>query len=220
MKKAKKRIKVVDTTTTINFIIFSCAFYDFTQFILSINTHKFINISSSITSRLGGFIIFIDILFYYFALKFPIMRHQLFWVIIIDSCLWIIIITEFLFQDFNIFLSYGQLIYVFFLSFIRQLIRAMIELNEEYLYECDNSDPFYVLLFEEVYGFILSFVYALFYNPLKTIKDFKKSKTSSEFIILILSLIIYIVLSAMKNLYRVNTTKIFSSITTVTFEYL
>ena len=96
----------------------------------------------------------------------------------------------------------------------------MIELNEKYLYECDNSDPFYVLLFEGVYGFILSFVYALFYNPLKTIKDFKKSKTSSEFIILILSLIIYIVLSAMKNLYRVNTTKIFSSMTTVIFEYI
>lgn len=168
MKKAKKRIKVVDTTTTINFIIFSCAFYDFTQFILSINTHKFINISSSITSRLGKFIIFIDILFYYFALKFPIMRHQLFCVIIIDSCLLIIII--------NIFLSYGQLIYVFFLSFIRQLIRAMIELNEKYLYECDNSDPFYVLLFEGVYGFILSFVYALFYNPSRQLKILKKAK--------------------------------------------
>ena len=84
----------------------------------------------------------------------------------------------------------------------------MIDSSEKYLFEYDNINPFYALLFEGFFGFLLSIAYDLYYNPFDNISEFKKNKSYSEFDILILCLIIYIILSSLKNLFRVNTTKI------------
>ena len=50
--------------------------------------------------------------------------------------------------------------------------------------------------------------------------DFKKNKTSSEFSILIFCFIIYIILSALRNLFRVETTKIFTPMAATSIEYI
>ena len=115
----------------------------------------------TIFSRSKGLLIIFDALFYYYDLRLPVLRHQLFCLIIIGSCLLIIIITEFVFQEINIFLSYQQFIQIFFLSFIGQLIRTMIDSSEKYLFEYDNINPFYALLFEGFFGFLLSIAYDL-----------------------------------------------------------
>jgi len=59
LQKRKKPIKSVDSKTKIIFMIFCSTLFDFIQFVLSINTPKFINVSSSINTRLGGFLIII-----------------------------------------------------------------------------------------------------------------------------------------------------------------
>ena len=140
--------------------------------------------------------------------------------IIIGSFLLIIIFTEFIFQEINIFISYGQFFYILFLSFIKQFFRAIIDQDEKYLFEYDSMNPFYVLLLEGLFGFFLSLIYDSFYNPFKKIKDFKRNKTSSEFVILNLCLIIYAILSALRNLFRVNTKKIFTPMTTASIVYI
>ena len=76
---------------------------------------------------------------------------------------------------------------IFFLSFIGQLIRTMIDSSEKYLFEYDNINPFYALLFEGFFGFLLSIAYDLYYNPFDNISEFKKNKSYSEFAILIIS---------------------------------
>ena len=58
LKKAEKRIKVIDSKIKIIFILFCCGSFDFTQFFLSVNTSQFINISSSLSLRLGGLMLF------------------------------------------------------------------------------------------------------------------------------------------------------------------
>ena len=55
--------------------------------------------------------------------------------IIISFCLLIIIITEFFFQEFNIFLTYGQFIMALLLMFFIQFGNALIESIEKYLFE-------------------------------------------------------------------------------------
>ena len=96
----------------------------------------------------------------------------------------------------------------------------MVDANEKYLFEYDNLNPFYALLFEGLFGFLLSVIYVIFYNPFEKINEIKKNKTSSEFGILIFCLIIYVILSGLKNLFRVNTTKIFTPMTTASSEFI
>jgi len=131
---------------------------DFVQFVLSFNTPKYINISRSISSRLGGFLTIFNALYYYFVLRFPILRHQFFSLCGIGICLIIIIITEFIFQEVNIFLSYLQLFMLYLLIFIQQFCRAMIDSVEKYLFEYNHINPFYALFFEGIFGFILSLI--------------------------------------------------------------
>ena len=101
---SERKLKSVDGTCKIMFLIFCAGLMDFVQTVISLYTPKFSNISSSISSRLGGFLTIVDALYYYFVLRFSILRHQFFSLCGIGICLIIIIITEFIFQEFNIFL--------------------------------------------------------------------------------------------------------------------
>ena len=212
--------KKIDRIPKMIFILFCCAFFDFVQFILSINTPQFINVSKSIRSRLGGIVIVFNALFYYFVLKLPVLRHQSLSLIINGICLLIVYITEFIFQETNFFLSYGQFIIILLLSSIGLFFNSMIDSNEKYLYEYNNMNPFYSLVFEGFFGFLFSLIYDLYHNPFEKINEFKKSHNTSEFVILIFCLILYTILSGLKNLLRVNTTKIFTPMTTTSVEYI
>ena len=216
----KKYLKVIDSKKKIYFLVFNSAFFDFVQFVLSLHTPKFVNLTGSIETRLGGFLTIFDALFYFYVLRLNIYRHQFFSLIIIGVCLFIIIFSEFFFQDINIFFSYGQLIIVIFLILIVQFFSAMVDSIEKYLFEYDKLDQFLALMFEGAFGFILSFIYGLFYNPFDDIAEFKRNKSTSDFAILIFALILYFILSGGINAFRVTTTKIYSPMTTTFVDYI
>ena len=209
-----------DSKTKIIFLVFIAGFFDFVQFMISLYTPKFLYISGSLESRLGGFLTVFDALFYYYALKLPIARHQYISLIIIGICLILVIITEFIFQKFNIFLTYGLFALVFLLTFVVQFCSAMVDSIEKYLFEYNHLNSFLCLLLEGLFGFILSFIHGLFNNPLDDIKVFKQNNSTSDFSILILLLILYLILSGLKNSFRVTTTKIYSPMTTTFLDYI
>ena len=209
-----------DSKTKIIFLVFIAGFFDFVQFMISLYTPKFLYISGSLESRLGGFLTVFDALFYYYVLKLPIARHQYFSLIIIGICLILVIITEFIFQKFNIFLTYGLFALVFVLTFVVQFCSAMVDSIEKYLFEYNHLNSFLCLLLEGLFGFILSFIHGLFNNPLDDIKIFKQNNSTSDFSILILLLILYLILSGLKNSFRVTTTKIYSPMTTTFLDYI
>ena len=210
----------IDSKTKIIFLVFIAGFFDFVQFMISLYTPKFLYISGSLESRLGGFLTVFDALFYYYVLKLPIARHQYFSLIIIGICLILVIITEFIFQKFNIFLTYGLFALVFLLTFVVQFCSAMVDSIEKYLFEYNHLNSFLCLLLEGLFGFILSFIHGLFNNPLDDIKIFKQNNSTSDFSILILLLILYLILSGLKNSFRVTTTKIYSPMTTTFLDYI
>ena len=209
-----------DSKTKIIFLVFIAGFFDFVQFMISLYTPKFLYISGSLESRLGGFLTVFDALFYYYVLKLPIARHQYFSLIIIGICLILVVITEFIFQKFNIFLTYGLFALVFLLTFVVQFCSAMVDSIEKYLFEYNHLNSFLCLLLEGLFGFILSFIHGLFNNPLDDIKIFKQNNSTSDFSILILLLILYLILSGLKNSFRVTTTKIYSPMTTTFLDYI
>ena len=209
-----------DSKTKIIFLVFIAGFFDFVQFMISLYTPKFLYISGSLESRLGGFLTVFDALFYYYVLKLPIARHQYFSLIIIGICLILVIITEFIFQKFNIFLTYGLFALVFLLTFVVQFCSAMVDSIEKYLFEYNHLNSFLCLLLEGLFGFILSFIHGLFNNPLDDIKIFKQNNSTSDFSILILLLILYLILSGLKNSFRVTTTKVYSPMTTTFLDYI
>ena len=132
----------------------------------------------------------------------------------------VVIITEFIFQEINIFLSYGQFILALFLILFIQFISAWEESIQKYLFEYNKSNPFAVLMLEGVFGFILSFIFSLFYSPFDDLIQFKKKESNSKFVILIFALILYLLLSGGKSAFRIVTTKIYSPMTTTFMDYI
>ena len=96
----------------------------------------------------------------------------------------------------------------------------MVGLNEKYLFEFSNINPFFVLFFEGIFGFFSSVIISPYYNPFKEIIEFKKNKTSKEFIILIFCLIIFLILNGLKSVFRVCTIKIFTPMASTSLEYI
>ena len=208
-----------DNDFKILFLIFTSAFSDFIQYIISIHLSKFITLSGSLELRLNGTYTINNAFFSYFALRLPIYRHQSFSLKIIGICLLIIILTEFIFQQYNIFLSFGQFILSLFFIFIIQFISALEVSTEKYLFEYNKISPFLVLMLEGFFGLICC-TYFIFNNPLIDVIKFKKNKSSTEFIFLIIALCFYCILCGGKNLFRVVTTKIYTPMTTTFMEYI
>ena len=209
-----------DGIVKIMLMIFFAGFFDFVQFVISLHTPKFINISGSIGSRLGGFLTIFDALFYYYVLRLPIYRHQFFSLIVIGTCLLLVIGTEFIFQEINIFLSYGRFIDVFVIILVEQFCSAMVDSNEKYLFEYNSVNPFFALMFEGFFGFALTFFYGLYQSPFPEVIAYQKKATSTEFIVFIFALILYSILSGLKNSFRVTTTKIYTPMTTTFLDYI
>ena len=202
------------------FLLFVSAFFDFVYFVLFLQVSKYITLSGSFEQRLRGTITIINALFYFYALGLPLFKHNLFALICIGICVIIVIITELIFQEFNIFLSYGQFFLILFFIFIIHLSSALEESIEKYLFECNQLNSFFVLMFQGVFGFILTVIYCLFHSPFDDIIKFKQNSSTLNFVILIFALILYIILSGGKNSFRLLTTKIFSPMTTTFLDYI
>ena len=77
----------------------------------------------------------------------------------------------------------------------------MTDSNEKYLFEYDNVNPFYALMFEGFFCFLFSLFYCLYQNPFNVLKDNKNNKqhSKSDFSILIFCSTTYVILGDLKN---------------------
>ena len=75
------------------------------------------------------------------------------------------IITEFIFQKINIFLSYGKFVGALFIIFLIHFFNSLLDSIEKYLFEYNNSfNPFITLMFEGFFGIILTLIYCSIEN--------------------------------------------------------
>ena len=75
-------------------------------------------------------------------------------------------------------------------------------------------------MYEGIVGFILSCSYYTFKNSFKELIKYQSNRTTSEFIILIFAFILYIILSGLKNVFRLETIKVYSPITSTFMDYI
>ena len=200
-----------DNKYKIYLLIFFSSIFDWIQFIIwSTTLPKYLYISGSIVSRLSGILTLSDVLFYCYVLRLEIYRHQKFSLIIITIGLVIVIITEFFFQEINIFLTYSDFIIVLVLTFICEFLGALIDAIEKYLFEYDFVNPFYTLMYEGIYGFFMSFLYFFIPNYLDDLKLVYKNNSVGNSFLFSFLLLLYIILSGGRNVFRVITTKVYS----------
>ena len=140
--------------------------------------------------------------------------------ILIGICISFIIVTEFIFQEINIFLSYSQLILALVIILIVQFISALEDSIEKYLIEYNQLDPFFILSFEGLFGFVFTLIYGLFNNILIEIIQLRNNRTISEFTLLILALALFMILSGGNNTFRLLTLKIYSPMTSTFMRYI
>ena len=216
-----KQLVSKDNKIIILFFIFLITFLDLVAFSLLNNyLPRILNLSKSILKRLYGFTTIFCFFFYVNSLKLPVYRHHKFSVLVIGICLIVIIVSEFFFQKFDIFTTYGNLCIAFVYILIGQLFWSFMNIVEKYLFEYDFMNPFLVLLYQGVIGFLLSFFFLfdkIYFNDFVLIY---KNNSVGRFVLFIFLLLAYIILSGGKNLFRVVTTKIYSPMVTTLADYI
>ena len=212
----------LDSKIKIIFLILLLSLFDTVEFILvNIYLPRFINLSPSLYARLYGIATISAFVFYIYALKLPVFRHHKFSLLIISICLLIIIATEFYYQKFDIFLSNGQLGLAITFIAISQILCSCMDSIEKYLFEYDYMNPFVVLMYEGFFGFFISFIVFIdsnYFHDMALI--YNKSTSIGNFILFIFLLIVYMILSAGKNLYRIFVTKIYNPMVKTLQDYL
>ena len=216
---SNKILKRRDKYYKIILLILFNVFFDFVEFVLSIEVlPKFINSSSSMEHRLAGILIILQALFYRYILSLPILRHQFFSLIIITISLVLTIITEFIFQDINIFLTYINFLFLFCVIFLIQLFNSLLDVVDKYLFEYDYINPFQCLMLEGLFGLVYSLIYFLYKNPFPDIIKYYNNK-SENYGLLIFLLILYSFLCGGQNMFRVTTNKIYSPMAATLSQY-
>ena len=203
-----------DSDRKIKILIAFVAYFDWIQFIIYLVTvPRYKYVSNSIVSRLSGILAISSAFFYSYVIKIKIFKHHKFSLAIIGICTIIVIVTEFFFQEINIFFSYWNFIMVFLLSILSQVLNAFLDSIEKYLFEYDYVNPFYALMYEGIYGFFMTFFYFTIPDYLDDIKKVYKTYSAGELILFTFLLLLYIVLCGGRNIFRVITTKIYSPMT-------
>ena len=203
----------IDNKIKIIILIFFAAFFDsISSYLLAELTWKFKGLSASLGMRLYGFATISASFTYVYALKLPVYRHHKFSLWIIGLCLIVIIVSEYFFQTINLSMTYGKLSMAFVYILFSQIFLSSLDSIEKYLFEYDYMNPFVVIMYEGLFGFLLNLFSFIMPDNLKDIKRIYYDK-NKNFALFIFLLIVYIILSGLKNLYRVVSIKIYSPMT-------
>ena len=202
-------ISSFDRIPKIIVLIFFASYFD----IIGTFVRKYFNMkdkeNKSLDERLKGFQIISSALLCYFTIKTKMYKQNLFSLVIISICLIIIIIIEMFYSSKGILSNTKDILLILFSSFMR----ANLDTIEKYLFEINYMNPFKVMMFEGLINIIFISVIIIFdesaFNEIKQIYE-QFEKLNIYFIIL---LFIYLILSGLKNIYRVATIKFYSPMT-------
>jgi len=207
---SKIKAPKVDTNLKIIVLIAFASYFD----IIGTMIRKYFN--SAISSKkfldqesFKSFQIIASALLCYFTIRIKIYRHNWFCLIIISICLVIIVIIEMLDNSIDDPMErFANII----ITIISCFGRAYLDTIEKYLFEIDDMNPFKVMMFEGLINAILIISLDFIENsPIK--EGLNISSKSNSLLFLISLLILYFIFSALKNIYRVATIKLYSPMT-------
>ena len=204
----------IDNCFTIYFLIFAIALFDFIEFMIVTlylggkiiyknETHKTLDL------RLTSLMSISSALYSYFLLQNPLYKHHIFSLVIIFISLIIIIISDFVYNYIPNNSNIYDFIYVLILIFVSHFFNSTKDIIEKYLLQYDFINPFQMLMIEGIFGLIISGLYCPIENPFN--KDhFKNIDNVYCLILFIICLVFYFLFCAIRNIYRVETNRLFS----------
>ena len=203
--QTKKKLKVPDKQNKIMILMFLASYFDFVGTVVRkfyIKTSE----NNTIEHSVRSFQVFSSAIFCYLLLKTHIYRHHLFSLIIIFFCLILIVLVE-------IFCLEGKAkekLNFFLLTTFSCAGRALLDTIEKYLFDYDFMNPFKVMMFEGLINTILTIsLFFVLERPLYDINELIEN-ISKYYYLLVFFLLLYLILSGLKNIYRVITIKIYS----------
>ena len=203
-----------DSKLKIYSLLAMSSFFDFTEMYISyLYIPKLTYISASLEDRLCGSLIIFNTLIYHYILKFPLFKHQIFSLIVIGSCLFIIIFSECFFQKEMIDISIFKYVLLIIFTFFELFFVSMMDSVDKYLMEFNSINPCIIIIFEGLFGTIYSLI-SFFDVDLKAKMKFviNEAKGNSLGLFIFLLFIIY-ALSGITNIYRVYTNKVYNPMT-------
>ena len=210
--KTERKMKQEDNKYKIYLLIFFASFFDLIEFIILSNfIPKIASLSPTSTLRLCCIMTITSSLFCTFALKFKIGRHQIFSLIILGLCSCIIIIFEFIFKSKDI--SIGNFIISYLLIICHLIFLSLTDVIERYLVDYNYLNPLKILMNEGIISFILTCFYSIMQNPFKEVSTIYKEVNAGKFILLLFFLILFLILSALINIYKILCNVLYSPMT-------
>ena len=200
---SKRDIPIADKNSKIFVLLFFASYFDIIGTVIRKYFSNAISNKKFLEEKLKCFQIITSALLCYFTIRIKIYKHNLFCLIIIFICLVIVIIFEMNDErlEDNI-TSIG-------VTIVSGLARAFLDTIEKYLFEFDNLNPFKVMMLEGFINTIL-IICLYFFDNSSIVSDLRKFQ---NLIYLIVLLILYFIFSALKNIYRVVTIKLYSPMT-------
>ena len=212
--EASSDMKHPDSNFKIYSLIFFSSFLDFVQY--SLSTIKFPIFeeregSKSLNVRLKSILIISSVILCYFLLKFKILKHQLFSLLIISVCFIIVIISEYYFEKSSKNGITIEFLFSLISILIGYLFYSIIDIIEKYLLEYNFLNPFHMLMYQGFFGCLITPFFLLVKNDdFRKIKDKFEKEEDWSFVLFLILLVLYFLFSGARNSYRVLTNKIFS----------
>ena len=193
----------IDGTFKIHLLIFFISFFDFNEFLISLLIPEIAIISPTSDQRLRIIITIISSLLCTYTLRLKTGKHHTFSLIGMGSCSLIIFIIELIYKMKGT--DFGNFILAHILVLCRLAFVSLIDVSEKYLVEYNFIDKFRVLSTEGFFGIIFCLIYSFIIskNPIVEIDKVYQVLDLGKKILLIIFLILYFVLSAACNIYKI-----------------
>ena len=218
---APSNIIAPDSNIKMILLLFMASYVDFTEYVLSSYyiPKSYTDVSKSLEWRLKSIIICTSAFFSYFFLKFEIFKHQIITIIITLISLISVIITEIIVYTKEGEYESKYILKVLFLMLVDHIFNSSLDVIEKYLLEYDYMNPYQMLMFEGIFGIILSLLFSILHDPFNEFRDISNESTS-KFNWLIVCIIFYFLLSGGRNVYRVATNKLYSPTHKALLDYI
>ena len=206
----------LDGWTKIIFLIFFEGFFDFTEAVIlfpSIGSDK--SISSTINHRFSIITTIASSLLCTYLLKFKMLKHQKFILVAISIVFILLLIIEILFNT-----EYKTFLIIFILNILSSLFITFMDIIERYLGDNDFPNPFGILAGEGSVVIILTIFYSIGRNPFGQLKQFYEELDTSNFILLVFMLFLYLFLTICLNVYKIHCNVFLSPVARTLTDYL
>ena len=209
-----------DSLIKIRFLIFFGSFFNFIGTIIRsddvINFGKKEENNSSLEVRIRSIQIVISSLLCYFTIRLIIYKHQKLSLIVISFFLAILLILELCRAE-----SLLDKFLAILICTMSCLSRSFLDVIEKYLFDFNYIEILKIVVYE---GFIALFFYIIYFfcnNKYQTQAKYlvdDMSEFNWSFISFIILIIIYLIISGLRNAYRVATNKYYSPMSRALFE--